>query len=43
VIGMHFFNPMPVLLLVEVVPSVPTSAEVEATVRGLAEGLPGSR
>ena len=43
VIGMHFFNPMPVLLLVEVVPSLPTSAEVEATVRGLAEGLPGSR
>jgi len=41
VIGMHFFNPVPVLPLVEVVPSLLTSAEVEATVRGLAEGLLG--
>jgi 3-hydroxybutyryl-CoA dehydrogenase len=41
VIGMHFFNPVPALPLVEVVPSLLTSAEVEATVRGLAEGLLG--
>lgn len=41
VIGMHFFNPVPVLPLVELVPSLLTSAEVEATVRGLAEGLLG--
>ena len=41
VIGMHFFNPAPVLPLVELVPSLLTSAEVEATVRGLAEGLLG--
>jgi 3-hydroxybutyryl-CoA dehydrogenase len=41
VIGMHFFNPVPLLPLVEVVPSLLTSAQVEATVRGLAEGLLG--
>lgn len=41
VIGMHFFNPVPVLPLVELVPSLLTSAEVEATVHSLAEGLLG--
>ena len=41
VIGMHFFNPVPVLPLVELVPSLLTSDEVEATVRSLAEDLLG--
>ena len=39
VIGMHFFNPVPVLPLVELVPSLLTSLEIEARVRGLAEEL----
>ena len=34
VIGVHFFNPAPVLKLVELVPSLLTSAAVEARVRG---------
>jgi 3-hydroxybutyryl-CoA dehydrogenase len=41
VIGMHFFNPVPVLPLVEIVPSLLTSPEAEETVRGWAEGLLG--
>jgi 3-hydroxybutyryl-CoA dehydrogenase len=41
VIGMHFFNPVPVLPLVEIVPSLLTSPETEAAVRGWAEGLLG--
>jgi 3-hydroxybutyryl-CoA dehydrogenase len=37
VIGMHFFNPVPVLPLVELVPSLLTSSDVEHKVRRLAE------
>ena len=39
VVGMHFFNPAPVMKLVEVIHSVLTDAEVIADVRGLAERL----
>ena len=39
VVGMHFFNPAPVMKLVEVVHSVLTDAEVIADVRALAERL----
>jgi 3-hydroxybutyryl-CoA dehydrogenase len=41
VIGVHFFNPVPVLPLVEIIPSLLTCPEAEATVRGWAEGLLG--
>jgi len=37
VVGMHFFNPVPVLALVEVVPSLLTSAETVKRVQHLAE------
>ncbi|HVS67268.1 MAG TPA: 3-hydroxybutyryl-CoA dehydrogenase [Mycobacteriales bacterium] len=37
VVGMHFFNPAPVMRLVEVVHTVRTDPEVTAAVRGLAE------
>jgi 3-hydroxybutyryl-CoA dehydrogenase len=37
VIGLHFFNPVPVLPLVELVPSLLTSSDVERTVRRLVE------
>jgi len=37
VIGMHFFNPVPVLPLVELVPSLLTSPDVENAVRSIAE------
>ena len=39
VVGMHFFNPVPVLKLVEVIRAVQTSDETAAAVVGLAEEL----
>lgn len=39
VIGMHFFNPVPVMKLVEVVRGLATSDETYETVRALAESL----
>ena len=39
VIGMHFFNPVPVMALVEIIRGLQTSAETFATVRDLAEKL----
>jgi len=39
VIGMHFFNPVPVLKLVEVVRGLQTSDETTAAIVALAEGL----
>ncbi|MGH3685168.1 MAG: 3-hydroxyacyl-CoA dehydrogenase family protein [Pseudonocardiaceae bacterium] len=39
VVGMHFFNPAPVMKLVEVVATITTTAEVAATARQLARSL----
>jgi 3-hydroxybutyryl-CoA dehydrogenase len=38
VIGIHFFNPVPVLQLVELVPSLLTASETTATARAFVEG-----
>lgn len=38
VVGLHFFNPVPVLTLVEIVPSLVTSTETLASVEALATG-----
>ena len=39
VIGMHFFNPVPVMKLVEVIRGLATSNETYAIVKALAEEL----
>jgi 3-hydroxybutyryl-CoA dehydrogenase len=39
VVGVHFFNPVPVLPLVEMVPSLLTSPETVRRVQNIAEGL----
>ncbi len=39
VVGMHFFNPPPVMQLVEITPSLETSDETIGRVRELAEGM----
>jgi 3-hydroxybutyryl-CoA dehydrogenase len=43
VIGVHFFNPVPVLKLVEVISSLLTSTETAARVREFAEGQLGKK
>ncbi len=43
VIGIHFFNPVPVLKLVELVPSLLTSPEVTEAARGFVEGKLGKQ
>jgi len=41
VLGIHFFNPVPVLKLVELVPSLMTATETEQRARSFAEGRLG--
>ncbi|MEU3937104.1 3-hydroxybutyryl-CoA dehydrogenase [Streptomyces sp. NPDC029044] len=43
VIGLHFFNPVPVMPLVEIVPSLHTSASTEQRVRAFADDVLGKR
>ena len=43
VLGIHFFNPVPVLKLVELVPSLLTSEETTTTARSFVEDLLGKR
>lgn len=43
VVGMHFFNPVPVLRLVEVIPSLMTSDETVARTTAFAETVLGKR
>ncbi|RJS46719.1 3-hydroxybutyryl-CoA dehydrogenase [Nocardioides cavernaquae] len=43
VVGIHFFNPVPVLKLVEIVPSLLTSPEVTERARALVEGRLGKQ
>jgi 3-hydroxybutyryl-CoA dehydrogenase len=43
VIGVHFFNPVPVLPLVELVPSLLTSPETTERARGFVEGTLGKQ
>jgi 3-hydroxybutyryl-CoA dehydrogenase len=38
-IGMHFFNPVPVMGLIEIIPGLPTSAETTAKARAVAESM----
>ena len=38
-IGMHFFNPVPVMGLLEIIPGLPTSAETTAKARAFAESI----
>ena len=38
-IGLHFFNPVPLMALVEVIPGLATSPDTVARVRGFAESL----
>lgn len=37
VIGMHFFNPVPVMKLVEIISAIQTSPETQETTQNLAE------
>lgn len=38
-IGMHFFNPVPVMGLLEIIPGLPTSAETTAKARAFGESI----
>jgi 3-hydroxybutyryl-CoA dehydrogenase len=42
VIGIHFFNPVPVLQLVEIVPSLLTAADTTERARAWVQGTPGA-